>query len=438
MEDRKRGATSSARPPASSRRTANDARAAALRHRRLGRRRQVTLIGRLLYDSKQILEDQLEHVAETSERRGDGYVDLALLTDGLRAEREQGITIDVAYRYFQTRRARRFIIADCPATSSTRATWSPAPRPPTSRSCCSTRARACSSRPAPRLHQRAAADPALVVAVNKMDLVDYSRSASTEIVDEFDRLGRALGDQSTSRSSRSRRCTATTSSTARAHAVVRRADAALPPRAGRGRLRPPHDLPTSLPVQWVIRPAASPTSTTTTAATPASWPAARCARRRGGRAARRPAHADRRDRHLRRRARGGVPADVGDAALEDELDVSRGELICHADEPPTVARELEATSAGWRASRCARAGATRSSTPRARDRDRRRDRVPRRRQHARARRAPERARPQRHRPRALRTSAPLLVDPYSEQPPHRQLHPDRRGDQRHRRRRDDR
>src|ERR1700677_5259848 len=72
-----------------------------------------TLIGRLLHDTKSILEDQLEHVAETSERRGDGYLNLALLTDGLRAEREQGITIDVAYRYFATPR-RKFIIADTP------------------------------------------------------------------------------------------------------------------------------------------------------------------------------------------------------------------------------------------------------------------------------------------------------------------------------------
>src|SRR5947199_4488249 len=72
-----------------------------------------TLIGRLLHDSKAILEDQLEHVIRTSERRGDGYVNLALLTDGLRAEREQGITIDVAYRYFQTPR-RKFVIADTP------------------------------------------------------------------------------------------------------------------------------------------------------------------------------------------------------------------------------------------------------------------------------------------------------------------------------------
>ncbi len=72
-----------------------------------------TLIGRLLYDSKAILEDQLDAVQRTSAERGDGRLDLALLTDGLRAEREQGITIDVAYRYFATPR-RRFILADTP------------------------------------------------------------------------------------------------------------------------------------------------------------------------------------------------------------------------------------------------------------------------------------------------------------------------------------
>jgi sulfate adenylyltransferase subunit 1 len=72
-----------------------------------------TLIGRLLYDTKQVMSDQLEHVEETSDRRGDGYVNLALLTDGLRAEREQGITIDVAYRSFVTP-TRRFQLADAP------------------------------------------------------------------------------------------------------------------------------------------------------------------------------------------------------------------------------------------------------------------------------------------------------------------------------------
>ena len=72
-----------------------------------------TLIGRLLYDSKSIFEDQLEAVESASQKRGEEYVNLALLTDGLRAEREQGITIDVAYRYFSTPK-RKFIIADTP------------------------------------------------------------------------------------------------------------------------------------------------------------------------------------------------------------------------------------------------------------------------------------------------------------------------------------
>lgn len=72
-----------------------------------------TLIGRLLYDTKSIHQDQLEAIERTSEQKGYGYLNLALLTDGLRAEREQGITIDVAYRYFTTDR-RKFIIADCP------------------------------------------------------------------------------------------------------------------------------------------------------------------------------------------------------------------------------------------------------------------------------------------------------------------------------------
>lgn len=72
-----------------------------------------TLIGRLLFDSKAIFQDQLEAIEQTSTQRGDGHVNLALLTDGLRSEREQGITIDVAYRYFATPR-RKFIIADTP------------------------------------------------------------------------------------------------------------------------------------------------------------------------------------------------------------------------------------------------------------------------------------------------------------------------------------
>src|SRR5579885_1438946 len=72
-----------------------------------------TLIGRLLYDSKSILADQLEALERQSRNKEDGEIDLALLTDGLRAEREQGITIDVAYKYFSTAK-RKFIIADAP------------------------------------------------------------------------------------------------------------------------------------------------------------------------------------------------------------------------------------------------------------------------------------------------------------------------------------
>ena len=72
-----------------------------------------TLIGRLLYDSKNILADQLEAIERSTKNMAAGEVDLALLTDGLRAEREQGITIDVAYRYFTTEK-RKFIIADAP------------------------------------------------------------------------------------------------------------------------------------------------------------------------------------------------------------------------------------------------------------------------------------------------------------------------------------
>ncbi len=100
-----------------------------------------TLIGRLLYDSKAVFEDQYEAISRAS--RGD-HVDLSLLTDGLRAEREQGITIDVAYRYFTTPR-RTFILADTPGHVQYTRNMVTAPRPPTSRSCWSTHARACSS-----------------------------------------------------------------------------------------------------------------------------------------------------------------------------------------------------------------------------------------------------------------------------------------------------
>ncbi|MCL2418987.1 MAG: GTP-binding protein [Conexibacteraceae bacterium] len=155
-----------------------------------------TLIGRLLHDTKSILEDQLEHVAETSERRGDGYLNLALLTDGLRAEREQGITIDVAYRYFQTGEAggagsagaggRKFIIADTPGHEQyTRNMVTGASTADLSIVLIDARHGVSEQT---RRHAYIASllrIPHLVVAVNKMDLVDYSEEVFSEIVAEF-------------------------------------------------------------------------------------------------------------------------------------------------------------------------------------------------------------------------------------------------------------
>jgi bifunctional enzyme CysN/CysC len=144
-----------------------------------------TLIGRLLYDSKAIFEDQLASVERTSKERGEEYTNLALLTDGLRAEREQGITIDVAYRYFATPK-RKFIIADTPghiqytrnmvtgaSTADLAIVLVDARNGLTEQS---------------RRHAFLATllkVPHLVLAVNKMDLVGYDSSAFERIADEF-------------------------------------------------------------------------------------------------------------------------------------------------------------------------------------------------------------------------------------------------------------
>jgi sulfate adenylyltransferase large subunit len=144
-----------------------------------------TLIGRLLHDTKSILADQLEHVVETSERRGDGYLNLALLTDGLRAEREQGITIDVAYRYFQTPR-RKFIIADTPGHEQyTRNMVTGASTADLSIMLVDARKGVSEQT---RRHAYIASllrIPHLVVCVNKMDLVDYDEDVFYEILEEL-------------------------------------------------------------------------------------------------------------------------------------------------------------------------------------------------------------------------------------------------------------
>ena len=152
-----------------------------------------TLIGRLLYDSKQVMADQLEHVEDVSERRGDGYVNLALLTDGLRAEREQGITIDVAYRPFATPR-RRFIIADCPGhVQYTRNMVTGASTADIAVILIDARNGVVEQTRRHSFICGLLRIPRLVVAVNKMDLVEFSKERFdaicadfAQIVQEFD------------------------------------------------------------------------------------------------------------------------------------------------------------------------------------------------------------------------------------------------------------
>ena len=144
-----------------------------------------TLIGRLLFDSKSIFVDQLEAVERTSRDRGDGYVNLALLTDGLRAEREQGITIDVAYRYFSTPK-RKFIIADTPGhIQYTRNMVTGASTADLALVLIDARNGVLEQSRRHAFIASLLGIPHLVVCVNKMDLVDWSRDRFEEIREEF-------------------------------------------------------------------------------------------------------------------------------------------------------------------------------------------------------------------------------------------------------------
>ena len=144
-----------------------------------------TLIGRLLYDTKQIFQDQLEAIEEASRRRGTDYVDLALLTDGLRAEREQGITIDVAYRYFATPK-RRFILADTPGhIQYTRNMVTGASTADIALVLVDARHGILEQTRRHSFISSLLQVPHLVLCVNKMDLVGYDQKVYDEIADEF-------------------------------------------------------------------------------------------------------------------------------------------------------------------------------------------------------------------------------------------------------------
>jgi sulfate adenylyltransferase subunit 1 len=300
-----------------------------------------TLIGRLLYDTKQILADQLQHIEETSKRRGDGYVNLALLTDGLRAEREQGITIDVAYRSFVTPR-RRFQLADAPGhVQYTRNMVTGASTADVAIILVDARKGVIEQT---RRHSYLAAIlgiPHVVVAVNKMDLAGFSEERFREIEQELRETSERLG---------LRDVHVIPMSALRGDNVVER-----------GEGMPWYDGPTLLehletveiagdrdldhrrfPVQWVIRPISDEHHDYRGYAGQVAggvWSA-------GDEVVVLPSG--------RRTSVASVetadgPLDVAvpgmsvTVRLADDIDVSRGDMLADPEQAPTVARELEAT-----------------------------------------------------------------------------------------------
>jgi sulfate adenylyltransferase large subunit len=299
-----------------------------------------TLIGRLLFDSKQVLDDQLEHVAEVSRRRGEADIDLALLTDGLRAEREQGITIDVAYRYFKTP-ARRFIIADCPGHQQyTRNMVTGASTADLAIVLLDARKGVLEQSKRHAFISALLGIPHIVVAVNKMDLVDYSQERFEEIVAEFAPFIEKLGIPDSVN---------IPISALKGDNVVH-ASEHTPWYEGPPLLAHleevevaydhPDDVPARFPVQWVIRTGGARGEYRGYAGQIASG-----ALHAGEEVLVLPA-----GQHTRIAAIDTFDGPLEEAVaplsvtlrLEDDLDVARGELICAAADPPTISRELEA------------------------------------------------------------------------------------------------
>jgi bifunctional enzyme CysN/CysC len=299
-----------------------------------------TLIGRLLYDSKSVLADQMAHVAEVSERRGAAAPDLALLTDGLRAEREQGITIDVAYRAFATPR-RRFIIADCPGhVQYTRNMVTGSSTADLSLVLVDARYGVVEQT---RRHAAIAAllrVPHLAVGINKMDLVDWDEGV-------FERTSAAIRDAATRLGIADVTCVPI--SALNGDNVVERS-AAMPWYEGPTLLHHLEHVPLAphgaaaearFPVQWVIRPREAGRAAERTYA----------GQMAGGELAAgdevvvlpsgrrsRIAAIETFDGPLERAA---APLAVA-LRLADDLDVARGDLICRPERAAAVTRELDA------------------------------------------------------------------------------------------------
>jgi bifunctional enzyme CysN/CysC len=319
-----------------------------------------TLIGRLLYDSKQVFEDQLEHVREASRRRGgEGVLDLALLTDGLRAEREQGITIDVAYRYFATAR-RRFIIADTPGhVQYTRNMVTGASTADLAVILIDARAGVVEQSRRHAFIASLLGIPQLVVAVNKMDLVDYSCERFAEIRAQFSEFAAGLAG--------AREIHYIPISALHGDNVVERSQH-MDWYEGEPLLElletvevaydHPYEIPARFPVQWVIRPAAGPPRAQSNGSHPPMPPhlAAADYRAYAGQLTSGALRVGEEVLVLPAGTRSRISAiDTYDAPLKeavapmsialrlaDDIDVSRGDLICRPEEAPEVRRELAA------------------------------------------------------------------------------------------------
>ena len=302
-----------------------------------------TLIGRLLYDSKAIFEDQLAAVEQTSKARGEDYTNLALLTDGLRAEREQGITIDVAYRYFATPR-RKFIIADTPGhIQYTRNMVTGASTADLAIVLVDARNGLTEQSRRHAFLTTLLRVPHLVLAVNKMDLVDYDQRVFDRISEEFAAFAAKLeiGDLSF-----------IPISALHGDNVVQRSDK-----------MPWHDGPSLLhhlehvhiasdrnlidvrfPVQYVIRPHQA-TDPNLHDYRGYAGQVAGGVLKPGDEVMHLPSGLTTKIAHIDT-ARGPVPEAYPPMSvtlvLEDDLDISRGDMICRPHNQPLVSQDVEA------------------------------------------------------------------------------------------------
>lgn len=299
-----------------------------------------TLIGRLLYETKSIFEDQLAEVERASQQHGADYVNLALVTDGLRAEREQGITIDVAYRYFATPR-RSFILADTPghvqytrnmvtgtSTADVALVLIDAERGISEQS---------------RRHvaiARLMEVPHLVICVNKLDLVGYDQTVFEGLAAEMRAYCRQLGDNS---------ITVIPMAALHGDNIVT-ASTAMPWYTGPPLLEYLETLPLGVghadagrfPVQWINRPL----TVTHHEFRGYAGQVAGGSFRPGDLVTLLPAGLTTRIESIET-ADGPLAAAIAPLSvtltLADDIDASRGDLICPADEPATVSQTIEAT-----------------------------------------------------------------------------------------------